>query len=757
MADTAWVRGAPLPAWARLTDAPPAPAELQRLAVVVRLADTQLWAGPQPSYLVHRVEQVNDAGALGQIGQIAVSFNPHYQRLLLHRLRIVRSDETVDHLPTVPLQLLQRESGLEQGVVSGSVTATVVLPDVRVGDTLELAYTVEGENPIFGDRYAGWSGWDQSHFVLRRRVALVAPLQRRIHWQWVGDRPGPRPQPQEAVDGDCRRLQWDGDHLPGVPFEPYLPRDAQPLRWLQFTEFDDWNQVARWALALFPLDEPLPEELQPWLAQWRALAEPEAQVSQALQWVQREIRYYSVSLGESSHRPHSPSEVVQRRYGDCKDKSLLLAQILRALGIEAWPALAASRTRRLPLKLLPSPEAFDHVIVQVRLPQRGSAPDRWAHLDATRLPQPGALDRIGQGMEDAAVLVVAPHTTGLTPVHSPHGAQLFGNELFERYTVERFDGAAVLESEQHWHGLGAESLRAMLSRMSEAELSQWALSRYDRRHPGAQLLGAPELHHDVDANRLSVRARYAVTHAVKEERGRWSLAWTAANLQGAFVLPESLNRSLPLAVPSFPGRLHYEVEVRWPQPVHAPAGDDERLDTPHLQLHSRTRHEGRVTQRCVTLQPRVPEVPADALQQLVRDLRRLDGLLHGSCIASLQLDTPELHHRLARHWHLQIERAGALLAQQHRPDDERRAALCLRSQAHLDLGEPLAALHDAEAALRLPVDPRWRTGSTARVARGKALWALGRFDEAEAEFAAARDALTRHDEGALQVPARPSP
>jgi lipoprotein NlpI len=738
VSENAFVRGAPLPPWAQpmalplLPDAPAA-----RPSHWARLADTQLWAGERPSYFVHRAEQVNDAGALSQIGQVSVQFNPQYQRLLLHRVQILREDagdggEAIDHTWSAEVRFLQRESALEQGIVSGVVTATMVLSDVRVGDTLELSYTVEGENPIFEGRYAGWAGWDQSHPVALRHVALVAPLDKRIHWRWLGDRPGARPTPTERIDGELRRLEFEGRQLPGVPFEPYVPRDAHPLRWLQFTEFDSWADVARWARALFPADAALPQSLEPLLQRLRALPTAEQQATQALQWVQGEIRYYSVSLGESSHRPHTPEEVVARRYGDCKDKSFLLSRILNTLGIEAWPTLVAAQTRQAPLKLLPSPEAFDHVIVTARVGAR----EFW--LDATRLGQSGPLERMGQGMEDAAVLVVAPQTTTLARVHSPNREQLFANELIERYVIERFGAPAVLESEQHWFGLGAESLRAMLARMDAAQLAQWALGRYERRHPGVQLDGAPSVVHDAELNRLSVRARYSVAKPLQETDEAWTLRFHPSNLHGAFLIPESLSRAMPLAVPSYPGHMQYVIEVQWPQGVsRIEEPGTERLETPHFQLKVTRGWRGNLARETVHLQPIVPSVPANALHQLVDDMRRIDQLVQGQF--SVQRDDVRdesgvhqpapLQQRLAEQLRAQAERCARAIARGHLHGEDLAQSHALRAEALAELGDSAAALRDAEAALHI-------APALAKVwmSRGKVLWSLGRFGEAAQDF-----------------------
>jgi Flp pilus assembly protein TadD len=727
--DNAFVRGAPLPHWARPVALPAVHAGDNVPPVLMRLADTQLWAGEVPSYLLHRAEQVNDAGALAQVGQVTVQFNPQFQRLLLHRVGLFRGDEFIDHTASVAVRFLQREAGLEQGVVSGVVTATMVLPDVRVGDSLHLCCTVEGENPIFEDRYAGWAGWDQANPVAQRDVTLIAPEHKRIHWRWIGDRPGTLPQPTEHVDEGLRRLHFRGERLAGVPFEPYLPRDAYPLRWLQFSEFGSWAEVAQWAQALFPGDAPLPAAVQSLLQRLRRLPTPEEQVSQALQWVQGEIRYHSVSLGESSHRPHSPAEVVAQRYGDCKDKSLLLARMLRELGIEAHPALVSAQRRQAPLKLLPSPEAFDHVIVQVRLNGRDH------YLDATRLGQSGPLEHMGQGLEDAAVLVVAPGTTHLARVHSPNRAQLFANELHERYALERFGDEALLESEQHWHGLGAESLRGMLSRMDEAQLAQWALGRYDRRHPGVQLDAPPRVLHDAQVNRLSVVARYRVPRPLSESPEAWSLRFFAANLQGAFTLPESLSRTLPLAVPSYPGRMQYVVEVQWPASVsllEEPHTDP--LKTPHFELQVTRSWRGNVSRETLLLQPCVAAVPAAELPRLVEDMRRIDQRVHGEFTVPREAvhapaSASSQQQPTATHWRAQADRSGRAIARGHLQGEDLAQAHCLRAEALAELGEGEAALPDAQAAVAL-------SPALARAwsCRGRVMWSLGRFAEAAADF-----------------------
>ncbi len=83
-----------------------------------------------------------------------------------------------------------------------------------------------------------------------------------------------------------------------------------------------------------------------------------------LTWIRHQVRYVAVEVGVGGYRPSAPAEVIERRWGDCKDKSLLLIELLAARGIEARPALVRSDLER-PGGDFPSPGDFDHLIVAV--------------------------------------------------------------------------------------------------------------------------------------------------------------------------------------------------------------------------------------------------------------------------------------------------------------------------------------------------------------------------------------------------------
>ena len=108
------------------------------------------------------------------------------------------------------------------------------------------------------------------------------------------------------------------------------------------------------------------------------------------------VRYLGIEVGENSHRPYPVETILSRRFGDCKDKSLLLCTMLRRLGFEAHPSLVDTDVRHNLAEWLPSPLAFDHMVTQLRFHGK----DIW--LDPTDSDQGGPLavhgHRNGWGM-----------------------------------------------------------------------------------------------------------------------------------------------------------------------------------------------------------------------------------------------------------------------------------------------------------------------------------------------------------------------
>lgn len=732
VAAEAFARGAPLPDW---IDAVPLPAEASStLPMVVRLADTQFLVAQRPVTFVQRAIRVNDAAALRAIGQYPIAFAPQYQRVALHRLRVLRDGRDDDRLAGTPVRFLQRETALEVGVYSGIVSAVLLVEDLRVGDTLHVAYSVEGQNPVFGERFADDASWDQIEPVQLRRVKLVHPLDRPIQWRLVGDFKRSIAPPRISEADGRRTLRFEERDLAAIDAEPAIPPGYTAWRYLQFSEWRGWNDVARWAQGLFTPSAAAAGALAPVVERLRALPTPEQRVAAALQWVQDEIRYHSIALGESSHRPHPPEQTVQRRYGDCKDKSFLLIELLRALDVEARPVLVSLQRRDGLDALLPSPGAFDHVLVEARV--GGVA----YHLDPTRLGQRGRLDRMGQALLGFQALPVAGDTNALTVIGAPDVPALVRNELSERFVLPSFSADGRLEVRQTFHGVVAEALRIELARFDDERMRRVALGPYERRYPGIALASTPELRDEQEVNRMTFVASYRVPKLAIEAGGEYGVRFFPSNLNGVLPIPPGITRNFPAILPAHPYVAVYALEIEWPEAVSVIADPAlQRVTAPQFDAEVSHSFRGNRAQLKLRMTTTASQVLPRELPALLENTRKLEqALLRGVVVVRrgdikdsglLGLGTQTLQESMQRRLQQQVERTGRAIADGRLKGDDLAEALCNRAEALSDLGRSSDGLADAREAVKTATAlPR------AFECRGNLLFATGDFAGAVADY-----------------------
>jgi hypothetical protein len=127
-----------------------------------------------------------------------------------------------------------------------------------------------------------------------------------------------------------------------------------------------------------------------------------------LDFVRRQVRYVAVEVGIGGYRPHTPQEVLERRWGDCKDKAFLLVDLLRDSGVEAWPVLIRLDPDGRVDREFPSPQ-FNHVIVAVPavgLGLKEGDPVSGGYLVLDPTQELGALSWLSPGTQDQEALVV---------------------------------------------------------------------------------------------------------------------------------------------------------------------------------------------------------------------------------------------------------------------------------------------------------------------------------------------------------------
>ena len=101
------------------------------------LMDEQEQVEPRASYY-HEARQITSENGVQNGAAITTSFDPSFQKLTFHFIRLVRNGVTTERLDRSQIKLLQREKDMELFLYDGAFTAHCQLDDVRVGDVIEF-------------------------------------------------------------------------------------------------------------------------------------------------------------------------------------------------------------------------------------------------------------------------------------------------------------------------------------------------------------------------------------------------------------------------------------------------------------------------------------------------------------------------------------------------------------------------------------------------------------------------------------------
>lgn len=556
----------PVPAWVvpavERASAPVDPAPMH-----YRVIDDQIRVEAKSVWNYSRVVRVpNDAAGLAVASQIELDFDPSYQTLALHQLDLVRDGKRLPRLDRKRVKLLQRETQLERQMVDGRVTASIVLDDVRIGDQIEFAYSVRGINPVFDGKFVQteWMAAQRGPSALTQ-LRLLAPADRPI-LQRVGS-PGIRVD--SKVVAGVRETLFRREAVPQLRADANTPSSAFGEHMVQFSEFGDWADVVRWGRGLFAqrgdsarIDERVAEIKA-------GQSERAAQVLAALKFVQQDVRYFGTEVGMGSHRPALPDKVIEQRFGDCKDKVLLLVTLLRRLGIEATPVLVSTAWRGRIESQFPNPLAFDHVIARVDL----DGATYW--LDATRNRQRGPL-AARQETGFMRGLILEDGQTALAALPTPFSTP----RVLARDTIhfDRFAAAPTLESRVTYRGELADAYREMSGSRSAQDLATELARVYLRIYPRARALGALQTEEAADDNAITFVQRFELPDFWRFPEQRSLLAdiafWTIAD---ALQYPKSETRRDPYGF-GLPGMYRHTIALEFPEDVMTQASTQRAED-----------------------------------------------------------------------------------------------------------------------------------------------------------------------------------
>jgi transglutaminase-like putative cysteine protease len=486
-------------------------------------------------YSTRYVVDLLTSAAVEDEGTLSLDFDPAYQRLALHTVNIIRDGRTINAIDLTEAMVFRTETDRSQMIFNGTMTFSLPILDVRVGDRLDIAYSTTGRNPAVGEG-----------FLVRRSFANTSEIKRSfvrtsfgpgvtIQIQPIND----PPEPERTVENGWTYFQWDAPDPEAPDYDTHVPAWSYTRPTYEITPFENWSDVGDLFKAYYdvsPADRAAVRDIVAEIS--AAHSDPKARAKAALDWVQTNIRYVGLELGEGGFIPRRPERVLKRRFGDCKDVTLLLLTLLDGLNVSADPILVSSSERGGEFKGLANPYAFDHIMVVSEID------GALFPMDATRDTQLGTLDTFEKGDIEYGLRMGDDASTVTRLPQSDYEARELITERFDLITEP---GVVLYDLSYREYGEDADGTVAWTAREGEAGVQESFVRYLSDIYPTLETVGDLDWEFNDAEAWTELRMKFRLTGYTSDDRTR--LKTRAFQVLAATPDFEGGTRDAPFAIP----------------------------------------------------------------------------------------------------------------------------------------------------------------------------------------------------------------
>lgn len=385
-------------------------------------------------YLVYKV--LTQKGANGW-DSISLEWEPWHEERPTMRARVLTSDNAIHAFDPNTITDSPARDDNDKIYGDGRILRAP-LPAIAPGSVVEEEEVWQGRAPLLRAGVVVRNYFGRQVPVQNSKLVLEAPGSMPLHYA-LQLLPDMKPQKTE-VNGRVQIIFEQGpmDALDEV--EDYLPKEIAGQPQVVFSTGASWQALAEGYGKV--IDEKASQKDVQSLVRGLVVGKTnrEEKAAAILQYLSREVRYTGVEFGDAAIIPHSPSETLKHKYGDCKDKATLAVAMLRAAEIPSYVALLNVGQRHDVEAELPGLGLFDHAIVYVP-----GSPDLW--IDPTdEYARLGQLSRSDQGR---LALIARAESAGLVAIPEASSQDNRVVETREFYLAENGPARVVETTEPH--------------------------------------------------------------------------------------------------------------------------------------------------------------------------------------------------------------------------------------------------------------------------------------------------------------------
>jgi hypothetical protein len=491
------------------------------------------------------VVDIQTTGGLEDYGTITVTFDPLYQTVDFHDISIWRNGTRIKLLDLEKFDIYRVETDRDKLLYNGDLQIGFSVPGLKVGDRIDYAYTVDGINPALLGSFYNRAFFEYTVPIRKLRDRLVLPSDTPYFTKKHND----APEPEIKISNRSTYLDWYTENIKAQNFDEDVPEWFYIRPTYEVSGVEAWSDVGAHFSPYYDISERPDSTVQSIIDRIADESDdPKVRTRKALAFVQSNIRYLGIELGQGGYIPRPPELTLERKFGDCKDVTYLLMTILNGLGVEARPILVETDERGEFTRAQPGYSIFDHVLVRAII----DGEDYF--LDATRGEQLGDLDRLDQGHFGKGLLLDGANSRVIEA--EPADIEWL-KDFVDEYDLVGNGDDIPMTIRLNYFGEEADSMKNWYEADGMKSVEKSLLDYFADFYPTVEQLKPVEFSEDVDAGSYSITAYYLIKDGWElSENGKQKEFWA---------IPYEVKADMPSfsgAKRSTPFSINYPVKTR---------------------------------------------------------------------------------------------------------------------------------------------------------------------------------------------------
>jgi len=267
-------------------------------------------------------------------GDPSFSYHRRYGTLDVLEARVIKADGTI--VP-VPEDLISDGTAPELAAIdiyeSDMRQLTVVFPQVEPGDAIEYIVFHDYE-PLLKNGFNGIYFLQYIDPILESTVSVTGPEDLPLtHVLKDGEA-----EFEEVRDGGKITYTWRVRDTEQIEREPLMASPAQFATRVIVSTIPTWEELSRYVWKMSDekcVAEDAVKELVADLTD--GLETTEEKIRAIHFWIAKNIRYLGVAMDRGAFvEPHYAEYTLEKEYGVCRDKAVLMVTMLEEIGVPAW-------------------------------------------------------------------------------------------------------------------------------------------------------------------------------------------------------------------------------------------------------------------------------------------------------------------------------------------------------------------------------------------------------------------------------------